>query len=71
MICTNNYIDYKMEGMLYDTPSNYDGLLRVIASQIGLDTTCVDLVIQYVVNMHSPPLKIHNDRGEGLFRSFF
>lgn len=58
---TGNCIDYKMEGVLYDTTSKYDGLLRVIASQIGVDTRCIDLVIQYIVNMHSPPLKIHND----------
>ncbi|KAH0658736.1 hypothetical protein KY289_027484 [Solanum tuberosum] len=58
-----NYVDYNIEGVMYDPTTKYEGLLTTIASQLGVDTTIYHLELRYFVSGPSLPMKIHNDTG--------
>ncbi|KAH0672122.1 hypothetical protein KY284_023209 [Solanum tuberosum] len=65
-----NYVDYNIEGVMYDPTTKYEGLLIAISSQLGVDTTIYHLELRYFVSGPSPPMKIHNDTGvQVYFRS--
>ncbi|KAH0773889.1 hypothetical protein KY290_011026 [Solanum tuberosum] len=60
---SGNYVDYDIEGVMYDANIKYEGLMHTISSQLGVDTTIFHLELKYVVNDPSPPMKSHNDMG--------
>jgi len=60
---TGNYVDYEIEGVMYDANTKYEGLITTIFSQLGVDTTIYQLELMYFVIGPSPPMKIHNDMG--------
>lgn len=60
---TGNYVDYKIEGVIFNASTKYEGLLTTIATQLGVDTSIYELVLEFVVSAQSPPMRIHNDMG--------
>ncbi|KAH0699024.1 hypothetical protein KY284_013239 [Solanum tuberosum] len=58
-----NYVDYNIEGVMYDPTTKYEGLITTISSQLGVDTIIYHLELRYFVSGPSPPMKIHNDTG--------
>ncbi|KAH0650237.1 hypothetical protein KY284_030149 [Solanum tuberosum] len=58
-----NYVDYNIEGVMYDPTTKYEGLITTMSSQLGVDTTIYHLELRYFVSGPSPPMKIHNDTG--------
>ncbi|KAH0701780.1 hypothetical protein KY285_016058 [Solanum tuberosum] len=58
-----NYVDYNIEGVMYDPTTKYEGLITAISSQLGVDTIIYHLELRYFVSGPSPPMKIHNDTG--------
>jgi len=61
MLHRYRYLDYNIEGVIYDANTKYDGLITTIASQLGVDTTILELELKHVVSVPSPSTKIHND----------
>ena len=57
------YVDYKIEGVIFDANTKYEGLVTTIATQLGVDTIIYDLIFEFVVSAQSLPMKIHNDMG--------
>ncbi|KAG5586660.1 hypothetical protein H5410_047094 [Solanum commersonii] len=60
---SGRYVDYDIEGVIYDANTKYEGLITTIVSQLVVDTTIFHLELKYVVSGPSPPMKIHNDMG--------
>ncbi|WMV55519.1 hypothetical protein MTR67_048904 [Solanum verrucosum] len=48
-----NYVDYNIEGVMYDPTAKYEGLLTAIASQLGVDTTIYHLELRYFDRIQS------------------
>ncbi|KAF3623686.1 hypothetical protein FXO38_30614 [Capsicum annuum] len=46
---------------MYDSTTKYNGLVKAIAKQLGIDTTIKELEIKYLVSDRCPPISIHND----------
>ncbi|XP_060210368.1 uncharacterized protein LOC132637273 [Lycium barbarum] len=60
---SGRYINFEVEGILYDSKSKFSGLVTVIAAQLGIDTTIQGLEIKYIVSDKCPPMTIHNNMG--------
>ncbi|KAG5604889.1 hypothetical protein H5410_026381 [Solanum commersonii] len=60
---SGNYVDYDIEGVMYDANTKYEGFINTKSPQLGVDTTIFYLELKYVVSGPSPPIKIHNDMG--------
>ncbi|KAH0632883.1 hypothetical protein KY284_035669 [Solanum tuberosum] len=58
---SRNYVDYDIEGMMYDANTKYESFINTISPQLGVDTIIFHLELKYVVSGPSPPMKIHND----------
>ncbi|XP_060183238.1 uncharacterized protein LOC132613214 [Lycium barbarum] len=60
---SGRYVEFKIEGIKYDSNSNYNGLISTIAAQLGIDTTVQTIMIKYIASDRCPPMIIHNDMG--------
>lgn len=54
---------FKIEGVIYDATTKYDGLIKTIALKLEVNTIIFELVIKYLVSDRCPSLNIHNDMG--------
>lgn len=62
---TGRCVDFKTEGVVYDTNINNDVLIKTIASQLGVDTTIFELEIKYGVSDRCLPMIIQQ---KGLYQ---
>jgi len=60
---SGRYVEYHLEGVIYNSDTKYIGLVDAIADQLGIDTIVDELNIMYLVSDRSPPMSIHNDMG--------
>ncbi|XP_049399818.1 uncharacterized protein LOC125863890 [Solanum stenotomum] len=61
------YVDFQMEGIIYESSSLYSGLVSAITSQHRIDVNINDIEIKYIVIDRCPPVSIHNDMGVWVF----
>lgn len=46
-------MDYKIKGIIFDKTCEFEGLIDTIATQLGVDRTITEMVLQYkVMNPH-------------------
>ncbi|KAH0713112.1 hypothetical protein KY289_009071 [Solanum tuberosum] len=46
---TGRYVEYHLEGVIYNSDTKYIGLVAAIADQLGMDTPVDELNIMYVL----------------------
>jgi len=64
---TGKYVDFQMEGIIYEYSSLYSGLVSAITSQLMIDANIHNIEIKYIVSDRCPPVSIHNDVGVRVF----
>lgn len=64
---TGKYVDFQIEGIIYDASTLYSGLVSEILSQLNIDVDISAIQIKYIVNDMCLPVSIHNDVGVRVF----
>ncbi|KAK4734635.1 hypothetical protein R3W88_008896 [Solanum pinnatisectum] len=59
----NCYVDYTIEGVIFEESSSYKELYNAIAMQLEVDINVIKLKIEYNVEENNTPMLIHNDMG--------
>ncbi|XP_049375485.1 uncharacterized protein LOC125840558 [Solanum verrucosum] len=61
------YVDFQMEGIIYEYYSLYSGLVSAITSQLMIDANIHNIEIKHIVSERCPTVSIHNDVGVQVF----
>lgn len=54
---------FGVDGIMYDSNTKYNGLIKTIATQLKIDINYVQIEIRYIVSDKCPLVIIHNDTG--------
>lgn len=60
---TRKYVDFHMEGIIYDVSTLYNGLVSEITLQLNIDVNISIIEIKYIVSDMCLLVSIHNDVG--------